>query len=163
MVGGLECTGRADDERAGAALDAAAETLEHLDVRVDLANAQAATFDVVLDARHAEAGEQRRHQHDRRAHLFGQTMALLVEVRVAVADIEHAAGEVDFDLAAEHAEDLDDLLHVGDLWDAAQAHRLTRQQRGAQDGQHGVLVRRRRDAAAQWRAAVDDEVGHGWS
>jgi hypothetical protein len=70
------------------------------------------------------------------------------------------AGEVHRDVAAQRAEDLEDLLHVGDLGDAAQAHRLARQQRGAQDREDGVLVRRRDEPAAQRRAAVDDEVGH---
>ena len=88
-------------------------------------------------------------------------MDLRVEVGVAVLQLELATGVVDGDATAELAEDLEDLAHVGDVGHALQAHRLARQQRGAQDGQHGVLVGRGHEAAGERRAAKHDEVGHG--
>ena len=51
-------------------------------------------LDVVLDARHAESGQQRWHQHDGTAHLLGQVVALRVELRLAVMQVQHAGGVV---------------------------------------------------------------------
>ena len=149
-----------EHQAVGQALDCGAEALEHLHMRVDLARAQRAALDVVLDARRAEAGHQPGHQHDGRAHLLGQPVGGRVEVGVRVVHVEDAGLEIQLDAGAEPAEDLDDLLHVGDLGHAAQAHRLLGQQRGAEDGQDGVLVGRGDDAAGEGRAAVDDQVGH---
>jgi hypothetical protein len=54
----------------------------------------------------------------------------------------------------------DEFLDVGDVRDVAERDLGVGEQRGAEDGQDGVLVARRRDGAAQGLAAVDDEIGH---
>ena len=76
-----------------------------------------------------------------------------------MVQVQHAGGFVQLHLAAQGAEDVQDLAHVGDVRHAVQPQRLIGQQRGAQDGQDRVLVGGRNDAAAQgvppWTMRLD--------
>jgi hypothetical protein len=101
-------------QRASLGRNLDAEGLEHLDVRVDLAHAEGAALHVALDPRLAEPGQQRRDQHDRRAHALRQPRRLGIQL-AAMADGESSGLEVDLDLAAEPLEQLDDLARVGDV------------------------------------------------
>ncbi|MNL45807.1 hypothetical protein D3C87_1684830 [compost metagenome] len=130
-------------------------------MRINLAHAQRATLDVVFKPRDSKARQQRRHQHDRRPHLFRQPVLRGVERGVAVMQVQRARGFIQLHLAAQRAEDVENLAHIGNVRHAMQRQGLVGQERGAQNGQHGVLVGRRNDAAAQGRATVDDEAGHG--
>ncbi|MCY1221857.1 hypothetical protein D9M72_339290 [compost metagenome] len=161
VVRGLQRAAAAHQQRAAGALHLAAERAEDVDVGIDLAHAQRAALDVVFEPRHAKAGQQRRHQHDRRAHFFRQPVRGGVESGVAVVQVERAGGFIEPDIAAQHAENIEDLADIGDVRHAVQAQRLVGQQRGAKHGQHCILVGRGDDAAAQGRATVDDEIGHG--
>ncbi|MNT18653.1 hypothetical protein D3C72_1538680 [compost metagenome] len=100
-------------------------------MRIDLAHAQGAALDVVLQPRHAKAGQQRRHQHDGRAHLFGQVVLAGIEMRVAVVQFQLARLVVHVNAGAELLEDIEDLAHIGDVWHAMQGQRLAGQQGGA--------------------------------
>jgi hypothetical protein len=159
VVSGAQRAVAANDQGVVAALDAAAEALQHLHMRIDLTHAQRAAFHVVLDASRAEAGKQWRHQHDRRPHFLRQAVQLLVEQRVAVMNAHDAAFEVSMDLTADLLEHGEDLSHIGDVGHTAQMNRLTREQRRAQDGKHRVLVGRRHEPAGERRPAVNDEAG----
>ncbi|MOA47297.1 hypothetical protein D3C78_1699180 [compost metagenome] len=64
-MGGLERAARTHQQRSAGALHFTAERTENVHVRIDLAHAQRAALDVVFQPRHAKAGQQRRHQHDR--------------------------------------------------------------------------------------------------
>ena len=72
--------------------------------------------------------------------------------------VENACLEVHRDRAAQPAEHVEDLADIRDVGDAVKPHRFARQQRRAQDGQDGVLVGGRNDAALKGLAAVDDEM-----
>ncbi len=160
MVDRPQRTFAVQQQRALRAFDLAAEAAEDLDVRIDLAHAQRAALDVVLEPRDAEAAQQRRHQHDRGAHFLGQMVAGGVEHGVAVMQVQRAAVMVHADIGAKRAEDIEDLAHVGDVRHPVQPHRLVGQQGGAQHRQDSVLVGGGYDAATQRRAAMHDQIRH---
>ena len=161
MVHGLERAGALDQQRAERAFDMAAEVAKHFDVRIDLAHAQRAALDVVFEPRHAKAGQQRRHQHDRRTHFFGQMVFGRIEMRVFVVQVERAGVAVPADVTSEHAKDVEDLANVGDVGNAHQLEGFLSEQGCAQDRKHRVLVGGRRDAPAQRHASMHDQIGHG--
>ncbi len=159
VVGADQPARRPDRGRAVLQLHFRAEREEGMQVRIDLARAERAAGDVVLEPGHAEALQQRRHQHDRRAHARWQARRSSV-ARAAMAEAQRAALDVDVDSGAQRAEEREELPHVGDVGHAVQHEGRVAQERRAQDRQHGVLVRRRSDGALERAPAVNDQVAH---
>ena len=160
VIGGHQAPMAAYGERAAPALDLGAEGEEDVDVRIDLARAERAAGDVVVEPGAPEAREEGRHQHDRRAHAARQAHAVVADA-VAVAQPQDAGREIDVDVGAELTEEVEELPHVGDVGHAPQHDRFGRQQRRAEDRQHRVLVGRGRDDSAQRATAVHDQMAHG--
>ena len=145
----------ADDQRIAALLDRRAEGAQHLDMRIDLAHAERAALHVILEPRDAEARQQRRHQHDGGAHLHRQPMDGRIEARVAMASSSRPVEKSIRTSLPSVRNSSRIFLHIGDLRHAMDAQRMAGQQRGAENGQHGVLVRGRDDPAP--RAGVRHE------
>ncbi|MPM22357.1 hypothetical protein SDC9_68809 [bioreactor metagenome] len=161
VLDGIERAVAMDQQRAQRALHLAAKVAEHLHVRVDLAHAQRAALDVVFQPRHAKTRQQRRHQHDGRAHFLGQMVLGRVEMGALVVQREGPALVVPGHVAAQLAVDVENLAYVGDIRHANEFQGLGGEQGGTQDGEYRVLVGGRRDAPAQRLAAVHDQIGHG--
>ena len=148
MVGRCQRPRAAYEQRPLSAFDLAPKTAKHIDVRVDLAHTECATFDVVFQPCHTEARQQWGNQHDGRAHLLGQPVVRRVKKRFLVVQVEGSGCVVHLHEAAEGAEDFEDLAHIGDVGNTQQTQRLAAKQGSAEYRQYGVLVGRWGDAAA---------------
>ncbi len=95
-------------------LDFGAEGEEDVDVRIDLAHAERAAGDVVVDPRLAEAMQQRRHQHDRRAHAVGQARGVGVDC-VVMPQLQRSRREVGLDRRAETLEEAQQLANIDEV------------------------------------------------
>jgi len=84
-----------------------------------------------------------------------------LRAKAGVVDLHHAGGAVPVDAGALFLEKTDEFFEVGDRGDVSQGDGFVGQQRGTEDGQHGVFVAGGDDGAAERVAAVDDEVCHG--
>ncbi len=107
----------------------------------------------------AGPGHQRRRQQHRRPDAGAQGR---VQRRPAQAagSMRTWLGPSPLHRRAGRGDQLQHGVHVQDLGDVAQHHRLVGQQRGGHDGQRGVLVPGRADGAAQRLPALDDEALH---
>ena len=106
-----------------------------------------------------ETREQRAREQQRGPDVPGQLRIddRLVDVRGA--DLRRVRIEP-LHRGAEADEDLEHAGHVSDPWQIAEDDRLARQQACGDQRQCRVLVALRRDLAAQWGAAFDDEARH---
>ena len=115
---------------------------------------------VGMDCDLAQTVQQRRVQQDRGAHVLREFVVGEGVAKRGVVHAHDALVAVPLDLRTLGAEERDELVEVGDVRDIFQRDGLIGEQRGAEDGQHGVLVAGGRDGAGEGLAAVDDEVGH---
>jgi len=160
VAGAEEALRQADLKRMTLA-HVGAEGGKDFQVRVDLADPQAAALAVGSDAQLAQAVEQGRVEQHRRAHVLRQLVVGEARVEAAVVDLHRGGSAVPFDPRALLAEKAHELFQVRDIGHILERDRLVGEQGGAEDGQRGVLVAGGDDGAGEGLATVDDEVGHG--
>ena len=129
-------------------------------MRIDLADAERATLGVGVDRDLAQPLQQCRVKQHRGAHILRELVVGEGVAKRGMIHAHHTFLAVPLDLRTLGAEERDELVEVGDVRDVFQRDGLIGEQRGAEDGQHGVLVAGGRDGAGEGLAAVDDEVGH---
>ena len=159
VAGAPKAGGQSDDEWV-ALVDRGTEGAEDIEMGVDLAHAERAALGVGVDCDLAQTVQQRRVQQDRGAHVLREFVVGEGVAKRGVVHAHDALVAVPLDLRTLGAEERDELVEVGDVRDIFQRDGLIGEQRGAEDGQHGVLVAGGRDGAGEGLAAVDDEVGH---
>ncbi len=101
-------------------LTSAPNAREHRDVRIDLARAERAALDLVLEPRLAEADEQAGDHHDRGAHRLRQAWSSELGDIVEWWISSSLARLFQFTRRAQLAEDIEDVGNVGDLGHVAQ-------------------------------------------
>src|SRR5215218_4214443 len=107
----------------------------------------------------ARPGHQRRRQQHRRPDAGAQDRVQRRPVQAPGVDPD-LVGAGPLHRGPGRGDQLQHGLHVQDLGDVVQHHRLVGQQRGGHDGQGGVLVPGRADGAAQRLPALDDKALH---
>ena len=137
-----------------------AEFFQDLEVRIEFADAERAAFGVRRDGDLLHPIEQWRKQQDGRTHARRQLAIEVRGIEGRVVEQHGARGLVPGDARTLLGEKRDELVDVRDRRDVEQADGRVGQERGAEDGQGGILVARRRDGAGEGLAASDDEIGH---
>ena len=134
------------DDVAALEADGAAQRLEALEVLVDGARADLAAAGE-RDLRAAEARDERAEHQHARAHLLHELVGRLGAHVGAGGDVD--LGRVDRHVAAEEAQQRRGGVDVAQRRHVAQLARAVGEQRGAEDGQGGVLRAADADRAAQ--------------
>ena len=106
-------------------------------------------------------GKREREEQHGRTHAGREFAFHPARIKGRVVDRHRAGDAVPGDARSLFLKERDQLLDIRYVGHVEESDGFVGQQRGAQDGQHGVLVARRRDGAGQRFAAVDDEIGHG--
>ena len=139
--------------------EAPAQRTQHVHVGIDLPHAQGASLDV-REPDGPGAVQQAGQEEQGRPHALRQGHLAGIVVKAGVVDLKRTGGPVPVDPGPQGLEEGDDFLHVGDVRHVPDRHRLIGQQRGAENGQHRVLVAGRNDRSGQRLSPLDDQTGH---
>eukprot|EP01035_Chromulina_nebulosa_P011232 gene11232-15024_t len=101
--------------------------------------------DVGEDGEFAETVEEGRIKQDGRAHVLREFVVGERGAERRVIDAHGAGGAVPRDLRALCRKERDELVEIGDVGDVEERHGLVGEERGAENGEDGVLVAGRRD------------------
>ena len=133
---------------------------QDLHVRIDLPHAEGAPLDI-RKPDGACAVQQAGQEEQGRAHAFRQGHLAGIVVKAGVVDLKRTGVSVPVDPGPQGLKERDDFLDVGDVRHVPDRHRLIGQQRGAENGQHGVLVAGWNDCSGKRLPAFNDQTGHG--
>jgi hypothetical protein len=134
---------------------------QDVQVGIDLAHAERAALRVGAYRDPAHPAQQGRVEEHGRAHVLRQ---LRVGQRAPEGAVVHAHDPrlpIPLDPGTLGLEEGHELVQVGDVGDVGEGDTLVRQQCRAQDGQHGILVARRRYGAGEGLSSVNDKISHG--